>query len=239
MEVINKTENQIVFKTDMGEALANAVRRYLNEVLVLAIDEVEISKNDSPLYDETIAHRLGLIPLKTDNASSGKKEIKFKLSYKKEGFVRSGELKGDAEVVFDGIPITFLDKDQELNLSATAKLGKGIEHSKFNPGLMFYRNVCEVTLGKEFLEEVKKACPDVQIKEKDNKIIILDDGLKESCDVIEGIAESNGKTAEVTPKGDLIVTLESFGQLETKDIFNKSVDELKKDLSEVSKKLKE
>jgi DNA-directed RNA polymerase subunit D len=238
MEIINKTENQIVFKSDMKDSLANAIRRYLNEISVLAIDEVEISKNNSPLYDETIAHRLGLIPLKTDKSSTEKKEIKLKLAYKKEGFVGSGELKGNAQVVYDKIPITFLDKDQELSLTATAKLGKGVEHSKFNPGLIFYRNVSEIALDKEFMEDVKSACPEASIKEKDGKIVVVDDGLKEVCDVVEGIAESKGKTAEIVPKGELIVTLESFGQLDNKEIFKGAVDELKKDLSEVSKKLK-
>tara|TARA_Y100000310_G_scaffold174669_2_gene174758 strand:+ start:33089 stop:33805 length:717 start_codon:yes stop_codon:yes gene_type:complete len=238
MEIINKTENQIVFKSDMKDSLANAIRRYLNEISVLAIDEVEISKNNSPLYDETIAHRLGLIPLKTDKSSTEKKEIKLKLAYKKEGFVGSGELKGNAQVVYDKIPITFLDKDQELSLTATAKLGKGVEHSKFNPGLIFYRNVSEIALDKEFMEDVKSACPEASIKEKDGKIVVVDDGLKEVCDVVESIAESKGKTAEIVPKGELIVTLESFGQLDNKEIFKGAVDELKKDLSEVSKKLK-
>tara|TARA_Y100000034_G_scaffold69764_1_gene84205 strand:- start:1106 stop:1822 length:717 start_codon:yes stop_codon:yes gene_type:complete len=238
MEIINKTENQIVFKSDMKDSLANAIRRYLNEISVLAIDEVEISKNNSPLYDETIAHRLGLIPLKTDKSSTEKKEIKLKLAYKKEGFVGSGELKGNAQVVYDKIPITFLDKDQELSLTATAKLGKGVEHSKFNPGLIFYRNVSEIALDKEFMEDVKSACPEASIKEKDGKIVVVDDGLKEVCDVVESIAESKGKTAEIVPKGELIVTLESFGQLNNKEIFKGAVDELKKDLSEVSKKLK-
>jgi len=238
MELINKTDNQVVFKTDMKDSLANAIRRYLNEVSVLAIDEVEISKNNSPLYDEAIAHRLGLVPLKMEGPISEKKEIKFKLTYKKEGFVRSEELKGDVKVVYDQIPITFLNKDQELSLTATAKLGKGVEHSKFNPGFMYYRTVNEVAVGKEFLEEVKNACPNVTIKEKDGKVVVLDDGLKEVCDVIEGLAESQGKTAEVTPKGEIIVTLESFGQLDTKEIFKRSAEVLKKDLNEFGKKFK-
>ena len=60
----DKENGKIMFETDMSIELANALRRSVNDVLVLAIDEVDIYKNDSALYDEIIAHRLGLIPLK-------------------------------------------------------------------------------------------------------------------------------------------------------------------------------
>ena len=64
MEIIERKENQITFRAEISDSLANAVRRYINQIPILAIDEVEIYKNDSPLYDETVAHRIGLIPLK-------------------------------------------------------------------------------------------------------------------------------------------------------------------------------
>lgn len=140
MKLINKKDNQLIFTAEIEESMANAVRRYLGEIPVLAIDEVEISKNDSSLYDETIAHRLGLIPLKMEKSMPEKTTTKFKLNVIKEGNVYSGELKGGKGVVYDKIPITLLSKGQELKLVATARMGKGNQHSKFSSGLMFYKD---------------------------------------------------------------------------------------------------
>ena len=48
---------------------ANALRRIcLNGVPVFAIDTVDIIENSSVLADEGIAHRLGMIPIKTDTS---------------------------------------------------------------------------------------------------------------------------------------------------------------------------
>ena len=56
MELINKKDNQITFTAEIEESLANSIRRYMIQIPVLAVDEVNISRNDSPLYDVTIAH---------------------------------------------------------------------------------------------------------------------------------------------------------------------------------------
>ena len=47
-----------------------------------------------------------------------------------------------------------MKKGQELEILATAKVGKGSEHSKFSPGLMFYRDVVEIKIDKECPKEV-------------------------------------------------------------------------------------
>lgn len=234
MEILESKNNKIVFVADMSDSLANSVRRYVNQVMVPAVDELEISRNDSPLYDETLAHRVGLVPLKAGKKSEGK----LKLSAKKEGFVYSSELEGDFEIVYDKVPLTLLNKDQEIEFVASVRLGKGSEHSKFSPGLMFYRDLFEITMDKSCSEEIKGIFPNVEIKEKGNKIVILDDKKKGVLDVCEEISKRNKKEIEVNPTGKVVINLESFGQFEVKDIFKKSVDALKKDLNEVSKKLK-
>ncbi len=233
MKTIKKKSDKLVFSAEIDNSIANAIRRYVSQVQTVAVDEVEISKNDSALYDETLAHRIGLIPLKAKKQTG-----KMKLDSKKEGLVYSGELKGDAEVVYDKIPITLLDKGQELEIKATLKSGRGSEHAKFSPGLMFFRNSAELKIDKKFKDKIKKICPNANIKESGNQIIVLDDGEEEISDVCSGIAEKSGEKPEIKENPELIIKLESFGQISPEAIFEKSIDELRKDLEDVSKKLK-
>jgi len=235
MKIIEKKENQISFVSDVEDSLANAIRKYINTVPVLAIDEIEISRNDSPLYDETIAHRIGLIPLRTTKEVE-KKNPKIKLSSKGSGFVYSKELKG-ADVVYENTPITFLGKGQEMEIKGVTKMGKGTEHSKFSPGMMFYRPVSEITLDKNVYNGIKNSISGNEVKEKGDKVILTDNRAKEIADVCEGAAIKMGKNAEINLRDELLITLESFGQLSVQEIFKKSIGELKKDLNEVSKKM--
>jgi len=234
MENISKSEGKYVFKAKIEDSLINSIRRYVGQIQIAAIVDVEISKNDSPLYDETLAHRLGLVPLK----QNGKKEGKLKLSSQTKGFVYSGALKGDFDVVYDKIPLTLLSEGQEIELTANIGMGKGQEHAKFSPGIMNYRRVAEIYADKEIAEKVKNsAIPNVEIKQKGDKILIMDDKEKEVSDICEGYAEKYGKKIEVKPTEEVVISLESFGQIDAKSIFAKAVDALKKDLGEIAKKI--
>ena len=239
MKLLNKKENQINFSAEINETLANAIRRYIHQIPLLAIDELEISRNGSPLYDETIAHRIGLIPLKMKKSFNEKTIANFNLKSKKAGMVYSEMLEGDAEVVYKGIPITFLNEGQELKIVGKARVGKGYEHSKFSPGLMFYRNVADIKIDKECPQEVTEVCPKNILKSKNGKIVVED---IEKCDLCESCVEfckkKNKDSIKIIPKEEVIITVESFGQLEVGDIFEKSIEVLKKDLTNLSKKIK-
>ena len=236
MKIIEKKDNQIIFRTEIEESLANAIRRYLNQIPIFAVDEVEISKNDSSLYDETIAHRIGLILLKVDK-SNEKTNFKLKLSTKKEGMVYSGELTG-IKVVYDKIPITTLNKGQELELTATVKAGKGKDHSKFSPGLMFYRNIIDIKIDKDCPQEVMNVCPQNILKSENGKIIITNNSKCDMCEACVEMCKKQGKDAiNLVPTNELVITIESFGQLSVEEIFKKSIEALKKDLTEISKKV--
>ena len=69
-EVVKKSKdkNKMTFLIkNSSPGYSNALRRImLTEVPVLAVETVEFRKNSSALYDEMLAHRLGLMPLTTD-----------------------------------------------------------------------------------------------------------------------------------------------------------------------------
>jgi DNA-directed RNA polymerase subunit D len=68
LEILERTKHNLTFVVEnISIEMANAIRRIIiSEIPVMAVDEVIILKNDSPLYDEIIAHRLAMIPLTTD-----------------------------------------------------------------------------------------------------------------------------------------------------------------------------
>ena len=240
MKLIENKENQVTFVEEMDESMANAIRRYINEIPILAIDEVEILKNDSPLYDETIAHRLGLVPLKMEKVYGEKEIVEGKLVVKDAGIVLSKELKGNVKIVYENIPIATLDKDQTMEILVKARLGKGREHSKFSPGMMFYRNKAEIKIDKDCktcgvcVEE----CPKNVLKIKEGKIVVGEVEKCDICGVCEKICKKQGKDhIQITTSNNLIISVESFGQLKIKEILNKAIKELKNDLAEVSKKI--
>jgi DNA-directed RNA polymerase subunit D len=210
----NKAEKKLKFVTDMPICLANAIRRKALEIPTLAIDEVEISKNDSALYDEIIAHRLGLIPIKTEKTGS---KTKFKLKAVGPVTIYSSDLHPSVGTDYK-IPIVILDKEQELELTAEANLGIGIKHIKHSPGLIYYKHNVD---------------PDIL-----DFVTIDDDGKIEYNEEDNLSNEQINKIKKIGKINELIFYIESWGQIETKDIFLESIKVLEKDLQELNKIIK-
>ena len=133
---------------------ANALRRFaISEVPCMAIDETVIHENSSVLYDEILAHRLGLIPLTTDlegyilpqdcdcKTSLGCTKCRVLLvldavATDEVKTIYSGDLVSEDTRVkpyVDNIPIIKLAPSQKIKLEAYAKLGKGRHHAKWQP----------------------------------------------------------------------------------------------------------
>jgi len=147
--------------SDSEDWYVNTIRRLiLNEVPVIAIEIVEISKNDSILYDEVIALRLGLIPLTTDQKSYvlptkeeidsedylAKSSCKLTLTAKGPCIVYAKDMKSsDPKIkpVYPEMPIVKLLEGQELSLIATAVMGLGKDHVKWSPGHAYFKKTDE------------------------------------------------------------------------------------------------
>ncbi|MCH2604341.1 MAG: DNA-directed RNA polymerase subunit D [Candidatus Nitrosopelagicus sp.] len=144
LQIINQGEQKISVKLQgMPLQYANALRRIcLNGVPIFAIDTVDILENSSILADEGIAHRLGLIPLKTElsaiETSGDSDRIMLTLDSGDSIETRtifSGEIESQDDTIkpiSEKIPIVTLAPNQRIKFEAHARLGRGIEHAKWN-----------------------------------------------------------------------------------------------------------
>ncbi len=155
IDIIEQSDEKIVVKLKgIARQYANALRRIaISEVPIMAIDDVVILENSSVMHDEAIAHRLGLIPLRTEldrfvmahecdcKSTLGCSKCRVLLYLEAEAQdksrpVLSGELKSDDDYVKPvsaDIPIIVLAPTQKLKLEAYARLGTGKMHAKWQP----------------------------------------------------------------------------------------------------------
>lgn len=214
----DKEKQKLSFITDMAISLANAIRRSVLEIPIIAIDDVEIVKNDSALYDEMIAHRLGLIPIKTEKTS---KEIKFKIVAKGPKMVYSDDIKPSVGTDFK-LPIVLLEDEQEIEIVCNARLGKGVDHIKYSPGLIYYKhNIDEEILDFVYIDESGKT--------------IFDEGELKNKGVGEEMISKIKAFKEIK---ELEFNIESWGQIDVRDIFLKAIDALEGNLKELNKVVK-
>ena len=126
-----------------------------------------------------------------------------------------------------------------MEFTASVKLGKGSEHAKFSPGLMFYRNFASAKIEKDCPQEILESSKKNMIKTEGGKIIIQDIYGNDVCEAAIEKYVKEGKTQiEIIPSEELVISLESFGQMPAEDMFKKSIETLKKDLELVEKKIK-
>ena len=234
-------------------AFANSIRRAaMREVPVMAVDEVEFKSNDSAMYDEVIAHRLALVPLRTPlkgynlpeecscrEGRCPKCSVEFTLKKEGPAVVTTGDLKSsDEEVrpVSDSIPIVKLGRGQKLELTAIARLGVGKEHAKWQPGLVTYKYmpVIEFDENCNACGECVKACPKGILEVVDGKVLVKDLTL---CNLCKACVESCPNDA-VKVSGDptrFLFRVESSGAFSPDQLILQAMKVLGEKFEEFSK----
>lgn len=252
IKVVDKNEFSARFIIEgVDSAFMNSLRRIIvAEVPSMAIDEVVVIENSSMLHDEILAHRLGLIPLRTDLDSyslpeecSCKSELGCNLcrvsltldveANKDVRTVYSGDLVAEnpnIKPVSEKIPIAKLAPDQHLKLEAYARLGKGEKHAKWQPvSVCAYKQFPKVKINEKDCDSCGK-CVDICPK----RVLSLSSGRKKlelrniiDCTVCKDCVDACPKSppaVEVAWDKDVFVLdIESTGALPVERAVNEAI----------------
>lgn len=146
LETVEEGDDILKLKlTDSNEAVANSLRRAMvSKVPTLAIEELYITKNQSGLFDEVIANRMGQIPFTIPQNVDEDDEVN--IAVKKEGpaTVKAEDIQAgndEAEPVNPEAIIVELKEDQDIELEGIATLGYGKEHAKHQGGTVGYEKI--------------------------------------------------------------------------------------------------
>jgi DNA-directed RNA polymerase subunit D len=268
LEVLEQADYKLKFIIEgITVEMVNALRHIiLTEIPVMAIDEVIILKNDSPLYDEVVAHRLGLIPLKTnlknynlprdcECGGYGCSLCQVSLTCEvtntsnKSLVISSGDLKSndpDVIPVNPEIPILKIDKNAKVIIEAYAILGTGKDHAKFsavsNCAFRYYPDIEfdeSIITDKEEQENIVNLCPE-KLYELSNKKLKLKEDYWKTCTLCKACEENSEGKIKVSWKEDTyIFSIESDGVLPFNELMQKTFEIFLNKIDEFAKKLEE
>ena len=244
IEVKSQSDDEIVFIVRDAEVpFINAIRRVaMVNVPKIAIEDVNIIRNDSAMFNEVLAHRLGLTPLVSDlDALEGLslpedddwEEYSNGIMFHLNEVVYSKDLiSSDSKIkpVYDTIPLVKLKDGEELNIEAVAKVGYGKEHAKWIPTTVCaYKQYPEITFNEdvEIDYDCAQACPRGILKSdrRSKKIKILD---IEDCAMCKSCvrASDNGYINVGFRPNDFIFRIETDGAMPPKEVLLKACDVL-------------
>lgn len=257
VEILEESDLKVKFVLrDAPIAFANSFRRAMKSLVpTMAVDYVVFYMNTSYLYDEIIAHRIGLIPIKTDlkrfnmpdkcvcnGEGCPNCQVSFRLNIEGPKVVYSGDLiSEDPEVrpVYDNIPIVELKEGQQLMIEAVARLGTGKEHAKYQPvSACFYRIIPNIVIKENCngCKDCVEACPRGVLKF--NERLEVTNALECSmCMECVKVCEENAIDVEETE--NYLFVVESTGALPVRTVMEEALKILKSKAEEMNRIISE
>ncbi len=255
INLLEKNDDKIVFEIkDSNPVFANTLRRSIvNKVPVMATEKIDITVNSSALYDEMLAHRIGLVPIKFP---AGKYKRRDDCTCKGKGCANcevKGVVKKKGTTLVCGEDIKFTDKDvsaknpkelivkiidrQEVDVELTARLGTADEHARWQPAIVGYKYAPETDISK-YCEKCQKELKSAPADDVDKATGKIKNPL-----AVEKFRSTVGACDEDASKLDsdksrIIFTVESVSGLDPKTIVLEALSAFEKELKEFEAELK-
>lgn len=243
-------EDKLLFVIDdIDVTFANTLRRtIMMEVPIYACKDVIFYSNSSPLYDEMISLRMGLIPLTTPfDSDVDSKMVTLSMEAEGPSTVYSSSLVSDdpsVQPISDDFPLVKLAPGQSISFNAECNVGFGKDHVKWQAGLASYKNFPNISVDKErcnLCGECVKACP-VDILELGEECVNVID--VRNCTFCMSCEEACRKLNEkefikVRPEeGRFIFKLESYGCMNAKDLLKTALNVIEKKAKALDQQLR-
>lgn len=271
IEVLEMAERKGKFiLKNSSPAMANALRRtMLSDIPKMAIDKVEFHlgpimvddkeyESVTPLFDEIIAHRLGMVPVPTDYelftfqdecvcGGEGCPSCTIMYSLNKIGpcTVLSGDMvplgNPDLKVKDENIPIVELTDGQAVLIYATAVMGTAKKHMKWQAAFgVGYKYLPMITIDPKKADDpdvlnVIDLCPRHVFAEKKGKLTVENSYACSLCNTCK-----NATNGAVSVKGDdtnFLFTFETDGSLTAKQVLDKAVEILSEEAKELAQQV--
>ena len=267
IEIVEMEDRKAKFiLRNSSPAMANALRRtMLQDIPKMAIDKVEfhlgpIMQDDkeyesvTSLFDEIIAHRLGLIPVPTTDQFTFQKDcscggvgcpgctIMYSLNKVGPGTVLSGDLMplGDStlKVKDEAIPIVELTDTQAVLIYATAVMGTAKQHVKWQAAFgvgYSYMPTVTIKADKAGVAEVQEAAASYPglFKVEGGKLVV--DDVYRACTYGKAVEQDPALQDAVTVEWDdttFVFKYETDGSLTARQVLDKAVEILEQKAEE-------
>ncbi|HEX9907498.1 MAG TPA: DNA-directed RNA polymerase subunit D [Thermoplasmata archaeon] len=253
IDIVEMTPTRAQFViNDTSPSFANALRRVIiADVPKMAIDNVEFHlgpimdekgvpfESVSPMFDEIVAHRLGMVPVPTDldvfnfrakcscnGEGCPNCTIMYSLNKKGPCTVYSGDLEpvGDTKLRIkdDLIPIVKLAEDQALLVYATAELGTGRQHAKWQAAIgAGYRYFAKIEINHSKCDlggSCVKVCPKGVLAKEDRKIVAKHPQKCNLCNACVDVCDAS--VIKVVPDPTKVLfRFETDGSLQAKQVL--------------------
>ncbi len=255
--------------TNASPAKANALRRtLLTDIPKMAIDTVDFHlgpidvdgrefESITPLFDEIIAHRLGMVPVPTrpdgfefnfkDECTCGGvgcPNCTFMYSLNKHGpcTVLSGDMMpvgSDSFKVCDpNIPIVELADRQSVLIYAHVVKGTARKHVKWQVANgVGYKYMPVIEIGNVMdPEEVAKKCPKKVFEVVDGKLKVVEENLYD-CILCETCSETDSEVKFTSKDDEFVFTFETDGSLTAQQVLDEAVRILSDSAKDLGEKI--